>query len=294
MSERYHFEGVLITTTGLHIGSGQGDFVTDARVVRTGQGQPYIPGSSLKGALRSAVERMVGSLQGVGQQPLRTCLLDGTNGVGDPTCPTVHQGWQEAFSQQRTALSEEQIGEWLYTGTPAFPDVTLCDTCRLFGSPFVASKVSVPDSPLQQSKALVTEIRHGVGIDRDTGAARPQIKFDYEALPVATTFRFALTVETAPGDALSVRDLGLLCAGIRALAHGQITLGGNASRGLGGCRLQLEQIEQRSLTSAAAWLDWLIARDKPEASGRTLHRGEAAGLWMDSAIRRLFQELGVA
>ncbi|MCB0113319.1 MAG: hypothetical protein KDD84_04505, partial [Caldilineaceae bacterium] len=57
MTTRYHFEGTLTTDTGLHIGSGSGDFVTDARFVRMGDGRFYIPGSSLKGVLRSAIER---------------------------------------------------------------------------------------------------------------------------------------------------------------------------------------------------------------------------------------------
>ena len=115
MAQRYHFSGMLVTVTGLHIGSGQGDFTTDARFVRTGQDQPYIPGSSLKGALRSTVERMVASLQGQGTGSLRTCLLDASSGLGDPDCPTVNQSWQDAFSLAREqGMDESAIAQWLY------------------------------------------------------------------------------------------------------------------------------------------------------------------------------------
>lgn len=39
MSNRYEFQGLLVAETGLHIGSEQGDFATDARFVRRGDGR---------------------------------------------------------------------------------------------------------------------------------------------------------------------------------------------------------------------------------------------------------------
>ena len=55
---RLRLEGVLETRTGLHIGAGSsGDpLATDAPVVRNAAGFPYIPGSSVKGVIRSAAE----------------------------------------------------------------------------------------------------------------------------------------------------------------------------------------------------------------------------------------------
>ncbi|MDH7487492.1 MAG: RAMP superfamily CRISPR-associated protein [Anaerolineae bacterium] len=290
MTRRYRFEGTLTSVTGLHVGSGQGDFSTDARFVRTGDGRPYIPGSSFKGALRSAVERMAASLQGVGPggMPLRTCLLDGSSGLGDPNCPTVHQGWQTAFSQAREkGLSELDIERWLYQGVAPFQDVTLCDTCRLFGSPYVASKVAVQDLYLQAPTH--TEVRHGVGIDRDTGTARAQIKFDYETVPAQVAFEFRLLAES-----LTRRELGLLCCGLRQWEQGDVTLGGNSSRGLGGCELTLTHITEMELGSATAWLDRLLETRPEAARGTTVHDGAAAvTTFMNSAIQALFQELGV-
>lgn len=291
MTTRVHFEGSIIATTGLHVGSGQGDFSTDASFVRTGAGQPYIPGSSFKGALRSAVERMAASLQGVGpaEKGLRTCLLDDSaGGPGDPNCPTVHKGWQTAFGQARErGADEDEIERWLYRGSRQFPHVTLCDTCRLFGSPYVASKVTVRD--LYLAGPTHTEIRHGVGIDRDTGTARAQIKFDYETVPGQVVFKFELAAEN-----LSERELGLLCSGLRAFEQEQVMLGGNSSRGLGGCKLQLSTITETDLHSAAAWLDRLLGASPEATRNADVHTGEAAVAgFLNDAIRQLFKELGV-
>lgn len=289
MRRRYHFEGTLTTVTGLHVGSGQGDFTTDARFVRTGDGQPYIPGSSFKGALRSAVERMAASLQGVGSdgKSLRTCLLDGSSGLGDGKCPTVHREWQAAFSRAREGgLSEADIERRLYRGADPFWDVTLCDTCRLFGSPYVASKVAVRD--LHLSAPTHTEVRHGVGIDRDTGTARAQIKFDYETVPAQVAFSFHLVAEE-----LSRRELGLLCCGLRQLEQGDVPLGGNSSRGLGGCQLTLSRITETELDNAAAWLDRLLEESPEAARGMKVRDGAAVTEFVDGAIGHLFQELGV-
>jgi len=281
MKRRFEFEGILTTETGLHIGSGQGDFTTDACFVRTGAGQPYIPGSSFKGALRSAVERMAASLPG----RLRTCLLD-SSGPGDRNCPTVHRGWQAAFSRERErGLDEDGIARWLFGGAEGpFAHVTLCDTCRLFGSPSVASKVAVHDLYLRAPTH--TEVRHGVGIDRDTGTARAQIKFDYETVPAQVTFGFKLVAGDLD-EHEEVRGLGLLCCGLREFEQGRVPLGGNRSRGLGACRLQLTRITEIELADAGAWLDRLM--------GATLEpvTGPAVGRFVDAQIRALFDAIGV-
>lgn len=157
-------------------------------------------------------------------------------------------------------LDEKEIAKWLCTGSDAFPQATLCHTYRLFGSPFVGSKIFVPDLELLEPVAM--EIRHGVGIDRDTGNARAQIKFDYEVAPVQSQFAFRLR-----GEDLVSRDLGLLSIGLRELQNGHIPLGGNTSRGLGGVRLQLIQITATDLSSATAWLDRLLNTPSEQATG---------------------------
>ncbi|MEM6966150.1 MAG: type III-A CRISPR-associated RAMP protein Csm3 [Bacteroidota bacterium] len=59
------FSGKITTETGLHIGGSKSSLAIggiDNNVIKSAKGQPYIPGSSLKGKLRSLLARAEGSL----------------------------------------------------------------------------------------------------------------------------------------------------------------------------------------------------------------------------------------
>src|SRR5712692_9532372 len=67
LRNRYVFTGKLVMLTAFHIGGEVGRMATsgsDSPVVLTPEGVPFIPGSSLKGALRSTVEKLVPVLPG--------------------------------------------------------------------------------------------------------------------------------------------------------------------------------------------------------------------------------------
>src|SRR5206468_726495 len=76
---------------------------------------------------------------------------------------------------------------------------------------------------------------HGVGIDRDTGAAREQIKYDFEVLPRGHTFHLLMRCEMEPKYQQVWSRL--LAIGLRLLEQGELTLGGRAARGVGQVRL---------------------------------------------------------
>lgn len=240
-SVKYFIRGELEVLTVLHVGSGEGDDRTDACVVKVrdanGHLKPVIPGSSMKGALRSHVERVALSLG------LNACLLDSTSGSN---CLSVNR------EKQNEARQRLEGGESL---TDVLKDYELCVTCSLFGSPFCASKVLIrdlfPASPLPE----VLPIRDGVGIDRDTGTARYGIKFDYEYLPPGTKFVFDMMVED-PQE----MDLPLLCVGLREMELGNISLGGNSTRGAGRCRLSVEKIESLDMKDSQKYLEYLLCR----------------------------------
>src|SRR4051812_30743884 len=97
LSTRHRLDGTLIMKTGLHVGSGHGSELTDALVIRSARGAPYIPGSSFKGALRSAVERIAPNL-GHLTPPVRSCQLVED---GDEECLTVTRGLKESLQQIR-------------------------------------------------------------------------------------------------------------------------------------------------------------------------------------------------
>jgi CRISPR-associated protein Csm3 len=57
--------GTLVTQTGLHIGGDKSTLdigSVDLNVIKDDRGNPYIPGSSLKGKLRSMLAKIVGSI----------------------------------------------------------------------------------------------------------------------------------------------------------------------------------------------------------------------------------------
>ena len=56
---RYRITGDIVMDTALHIGGHGTSTITDSPIIRNGDNQPFIPGSSLKGAFRAAVERIV-------------------------------------------------------------------------------------------------------------------------------------------------------------------------------------------------------------------------------------------
>src|SRR6266487_4893503 len=63
LRNRYVFKGKLVMQTAFHIGGGKVTLShSDSPVVLTPTEEPFIPGSSFKGALRSTVEKLVPGL----------------------------------------------------------------------------------------------------------------------------------------------------------------------------------------------------------------------------------------
>ena len=213
MHRKYVFTGKLELKSGMHIGGGQTNLRgTDSPVVLTPEGDPFIPGSSFKGVFRSTVEKLVSVI------PNRsTCSL-----FLEGDCPTPNQ---ENFNERRrdSRWSETQLVEVL--------EKELCDTCKLFGSPFAASKVFFSDLYVEEW-AEATQLRDGVAIDRDSERAVDRLKYDYEVVSVGSTFKMEIVLEN-PNDS----DLGLVCVGLNEFVSGMAGIGGMRSRGLGNCQL---------------------------------------------------------
>lgn len=221
LQNRYFIQGTVALASPLHVGTGLGDAVTDSAVARTPDGLPFVPGSSFKGVLRSTVERLAPALG------YATCALtEGTN----LACPSANTDARRAYEKLRKerATTEADLVASLA--------LTLCHTCLLFGSPFAASRLRVEDLRLTSPKAPAhaRSIRDGVGIDRDTGAAREKIKYDFEIVPADATFSLHMLLENA-----EAADLALLSLGLAEFGRERgLRLGGLTSRGLGWGRLK--------------------------------------------------------
>src|SRR4051794_12585704 len=95
MRNRYVFTGQLVMQTALHIGGGKITLSnSDSPVVLTPEQQPFIPGSSFKGALRSTIEKIVPGLSGFTSCALTDLSekeLKKAHEQGMKVCPTVRQ-----------------------------------------------------------------------------------------------------------------------------------------------------------------------------------------------------------
>lgn len=228
---RYNLHGRVVTKTGLHIGAGGSLAVvgSDNPVVRDVNGLPYIPGSSFKGVLRSMVESIVRALSpGEHQEPWACDPLN------DPCVKP----------EDLEGLGDDRISQLVERGVNSGGKA--CTICRLFGSPWLASKVKVCDLYLRDATNWLghIEVRNGVAIDRDTETAFPGRLYDYEAVPRETEFNLYIRVDNATSE-----ELGLLFLGLREFTNGGAWVGGNTSRGLGLVQIEwdeLERLEERS------------------------------------------------
>ncbi len=217
---RYLFTGTLALKTGLHIGSGWAvGTPSDSPIVRTPDDKPFIPGSSFKGAFRSTVEKLTPATG------LKSCRLMAGQG-----CPGAQGEEQQAFNKKR------EKKKWSGEALLAQLEEKLCHTCKLFGSPYRASRIYFSDllPPDEDDLASrMVQIRDGVAIDRDSEKAVDRLKYDYEVVAPAQTFQLQIFLEDP-----SPTDLALTSLGLVEFISGLAYLGGKRSRGLGNCQIQ--------------------------------------------------------
>lgn len=277
-SSRLHLKGNLVFQTGMRIGAEGSNAVDqpDWPVLRDALGHPYIPGSSFKGAFRSSLEAILRTLQehpNVQDRNL-ACLSVGKpekRAQDDPQpalCLTqdevkqIKQARPDEWRRQISGPLRDRLNSLDLSGLgsdDACRDHALyslsCRTCRLFGSPWSASKVLIRDMPLQDAHSWPINIRDGVAIDRDAGRAADKMKYQFEALAPGAAFDFEMLIENA-----SEADLGLLWMAISAFERGEVPMGGARSRGLGWCALTLDWGSSKWV-GAENLLDFLFTPD---------------------------------
>lgn len=231
---RYELTIPVELTSELHIGGvdavpdrdGEGTVI---RFCRNGLDEPTIPGRSIRGAVRAACD------------VARQALADAKN-------PTTQKG--EAFSK------ESWISLWgddsLDTGK-SLHDRRLRsdDSLPIRQSALTFHAVSFPQYKDSDSGDSPLPRRHGVGIDRTTGAASDGALYEHEFLPRGTRFTIRITAEGRddesmenkqsegiPGPASS-EAIELLLRLIRSLFKSKaISLGGRTGSGQGAIKVQ--------------------------------------------------------
>ncbi|MEC4685201.1 MAG: CRISPR-associated RAMP protein Csx7 [Nitrospirota bacterium] len=238
LDNRYIITGELELLTPMSISSGKANPETDSPFIRTMNGTVYIPGSSLRGAFRSTVERILASL---GNTKLTSCIL-----FEDSTSKICLAGNKKEKDNLLKKIEANQIDE---DGIIAELDSKLCGVCKVFGSTFNISKVRFTDLyPVSGTTPSVVK-RDGVGIDRDTETAVDGAKFDYEVAEKDAQFHFEMIVEN-----VDEADMAVLSIGLNELIRGELWVGGNAAAGLGRCMLNSPTVS-RYFTDINSYLE---------------------------------------
>ena len=249
--ERFESRTVLTATlkmqTALSIGARASlePTGTDLPVIKDPSGMPFIPGSSLKGVMRSQMERVLNSLNGeityfnVCDPFNKQCV---TPKDRDDFADCVEKLTQDA--NEGGLNKDEELTRKIWEKS--------CTVCRLFGSPWIASRLAFKDSPLKNAQEMlnVTQIRDGVGIDRDRGAAKDGIKYDFEVVSPDAQFDISILAEN-----VEQWEIGLLLAIMRPWQEGYLPIGGKSTRGPGWGKLvdiSIERVEVEGL------LDYLL------------------------------------
>lgn len=248
--------------TGLHIGGGSSEMAiggVDNIVVRDPlTQQPYLPGSSLKGKMRSLAEKLRGLRQNrpIGNSRIHSCS------------------------------SKES------TNNPQ-PVAVACDVCQVFGLPgeediSMPTRLLVRDAFLTQESVQAlgrlrtelpfTEVKWEAAIDRITSVATPR---QMERVPAGVVFGPVELVYSCyqPQD---VERFHLVPVALRLVEDDY--LGGLGSRGSGRVRFEGIRLTARAREHYGQGAVALPAREHPSVDDLLARWGEVQG-WVRDALR---------
>lgn len=172
------------------------------RAWRNGKEVPYIPGSSLKGVLRSRAEQIVRVLA--------------PEGMDIP----------DLFQRQREREKEMQNRSGHYRYYASDP------LTQIFGQTYLAGRLRCADAFPVEGRPLQLNERNHVAINRITGATQGTALFNPEVVEEGT---FATEVSLTN---FAVWHLKLLGGLLQDLDEGYILLGGSTTRGYGRVRVE--------------------------------------------------------
>jgi len=209
------FQGTLVCKTGLRIGGSKDDIEIgglDNPVLRDPVTKlPYVPGSSLKGKLRSLLEYKEGKITPTGEphgcreQECLICTVFGPHRISD-------RGFGPSRIMVRDALlteeSERELREKLETGS------------------------------------LYTEIKHEVSIDRNTGTASRAGPRPMERVPAGAKFDLHVTLRIFEEDDKE-KLVNFVKDGFDLLQHDY--LGGSGTRGYGWVGIENLEVKEHAV-----------------------------------------------
>lgn len=262
---RYELTISVTLTSELHIGGvdevperdGEGTVI---RFCRNGLKEPTIPGRSIRGAVRTACDIARQTMEDAGH-------------------PTTQDGGVFSKASWVSLWGDDSLD----TGK-SLRDRRLRsdDSLPIRQSALTFHAVSFPEHKDSDSGESPLPRRHGVGIDRTTGAASDGALYEHEFLPRGTKFDIRITAEGRddetmgrdqsegiPGPASSESVKKLLEVIVDVLTSGAVCLGGRTGSGQGtiqGIEPKLRRTgkttDTGALTAPADVLDALIGEDE--------------------------------
>lgn len=201
-------EGTLELHSGLRIGASEGEIRiggVDNQVIRNPHSnEPYIPGSSLKGKIRSLLEWRTGAVK---SEPLGIRDLDARYPGVKPILQLFGVGGGDALEDAQAAeIGPTRLSFW--------------------DAPLEADWVA----DIVEANLPLTEVKTENRIDRIKGTAEHPRQT--ERVPAGARFRFRLSIKVLDGDGDELHRT--LLAGLRLLELD--SLGGSGSRGYGKVR----------------------------------------------------------
>ncbi len=211
-------EGEIQCQTGLHIGAGKGSLEiggADNPVVKDAFGVPYIPGSSLRGRLRSLLEQSLGltvpnELVYVSKRRGQEVRIHQSDRPDDEVCLL--------FGRSPARVEKVSGGEASESAAATPARLTVYD------SPLVLD--SITQQMRENLDDELTEVKSENAVDRITSQANPRT---LERVPAGARFRFRMVL-----DVLCPEDKPLVARipeALRLLEDD--SLGGGGSRGSG-------------------------------------------------------------
>ncbi|WP_022835009.1 RAMP superfamily CRISPR-associated protein [Salisaeta longa] len=266
MSDLHHVSiGLTLAFDGAtHLGTGRAEGLLNRTVSRSANGQPYVPGSALKGALRMTAERIT--------QQLNHCLH------APGLSPSERLGYQRRGDAiLDTPCRGPRPEEMCQSETP-------CIVCRLFGNVFTGSRLHVDDAyPVstafqkslqklrerQNDGASAGRSRFGtvdvitrLSVDRRRKGAKSGALFTSEysrpEMPFETRIEGSIPLHPLGEDGAPA-ELVLLAATLAATDQ----VGGEASTGHGRCTIKTETIKVDG-TAPSYGVDALLAKEALE------------------------------
>lgn len=237
---RYELTIPVELTSELHIGGidavpdrdGEGTVI---RFCRNGLDEPTIPGRSIRGAVRAACDIARQTMEDAGH-------------------PTTQDGGVFSKANWVSLWGDDTD----YTGKSLLDRrLRSDDSLPIRQSALTFHAVSFPEYKDIDSGESPLPRRHGVGIDRTTGAASDGALYEHEFLPRGTKFDIRITAEGRDGEKMrreqskgipgpaSSKAIELLLHLIRSLFKNEpISLGGRTGSGQGAIKVQ-ESNEER-------------------------------------------------